>query len=275
MRAPGLVACDIDGTLLDPTERVSDRTAAVIRRMRSTGTPFVLVSGRPPRWIPQVAEAIAADGYAVCGNGAVLYDIGADRVVSARLLQPAQLAESAAALDAALPGCALAAERSTITAHVTVPPLVAEPRYRHPWRLDHRGDHDQIRTVPRDEVIAQSAMKLLVRKEDLPSGELAAIAGQALGDDVDVTFSTDAGLIEVALAGVTKATGLAEVVRGYGLTSADVLAFGDMPNDLSMLRWAGHGVAMANAHRVVRAAADEITASNAEDGVAAVLERWF
>jgi hypothetical protein len=53
------------------------------------------------------------------------------------------------------------------------------------------------------------------------------------------------------------------------------MAFGDMPNDVPMLRWAGHGVAMANAHADVLAAADEVTGTNAEDGVAQVLERWF
>jgi hypothetical protein len=54
-----------------------------------------------------------------------------------------------------------------------------------------------------------------------------------------------------------------------------VVAFGDMPNDLDMLSWAGHGVAVANAHRDVLAVVDEVTASNDEDGVALVLERWF
>jgi len=54
-----------------------------------------------------------------------------------------------------------------------------------------------------------------------------------------------------------------------------VVAFGDMPNDVAMLRWSGHGVAMANAHDDVLAAADEVTAPNSEDGVAQVLERWF
>jgi hypothetical protein len=60
-----------------------------------------------------------------------------------------------------------------------------------------------------------------------------------------------------------------------GIASDDVVAFGDMPNDLPMLRWAGHGVAVANAHPDLLTAADEVTASNDDAGVARVLERLF
>ena len=69
--------------------------------------------------------------------------------------------------------------------------------------------------------------------------------------------------------------GLARAAAHLGVGAADVVAFGDMPNDLAMLAWAGHGVAVANAHPDVLCVADEVTASNLEDGVASVLERWF
>jgi hydroxymethylpyrimidine pyrophosphatase-like HAD family hydrolase len=75
--------------------------------------------------------------------------------------------------------------------------------------------------------------------------------------------------------GVDKATGVAEVARPLGITDEDVVAFGDMPNDVPLLLRAGLGVAMANAHPDALAAADEVTASNADDGVARVLERWW
>ena len=98
---------------------------------------------------------------------------------------------------------------------------------------------------------------------------------EALGAELDVTFSTGHGLIELSAPGVTKGTGLAGVATELGVPPADVVAFGDMPNDLPMLQWAGWGVAMANAHPGVLATADEITAPNSEDGLALVLERWF
>jgi len=79
--------------------------------------------------------------------------------------------------------------------------------------------------------------------------------------------------VEVTAAGVNKAAGLAEVAAEHGIDAADVIAFGDYPNDVPMLAWAGPGVAVANAHAEVLAIADEVTASNDEDGVAIVLEQ--
>jgi hydroxymethylpyrimidine pyrophosphatase-like HAD family hydrolase len=59
------------------------------------------------------------------------------------------------------------------------------------------------------------------------------------------------------------------------VAACDIVAFGDMPNDLEMLEWAGHGVAMGNAHPALHEVAAEVTATNADDGLAVVLERWF
>jgi Cof subfamily protein (haloacid dehalogenase superfamily) len=261
---PRLVASDVDGTLLDPFARLTERTGRAVRRVVESGIPFVLVSGRPPRWITPVASLANLDGYAVCANGAVIYDITTDRVLAAEQLDPVLLADVAHALEEVLPGIQLAAERAGATVG-----FVTENGYRNPW------DDTESNPATRAEVLGHPAFKLLVRHRDLTSSEMAAAATEVLADAVDVTFSTDHGLIEISVRGVTKAFGLAEVCRRLGVDPADVLAFGDMPNDVEMLRWAGHGVAMANAHRTAIEAADEITAPNSEDGVAQVLERWF
>ena len=101
------------------------------------------------------------------------------------------------------------------------------------------------------------------------------MAREVVGDQLQVTFSTGSGLLELSAPGVDKASGLATVADHLGVDRDDVITFGDMPNDVPMLRWAGHGVAMANAHPEALAVADEVTAPNDEDGVALVLERWF
>jgi hydroxymethylpyrimidine pyrophosphatase-like HAD family hydrolase len=75
--------------------------------------------------------------------------------------------------------------------------------------------------------------------------------------------------------GVSKASTLEQLIDEEGLTASDVVAFGDMPNDVEMIAWAGHGVAVANAHPEVLAVADEVTGTNDADGVAEVLERLF
>jgi Cof subfamily protein (haloacid dehalogenase superfamily) len=268
VQKPGLVASDVDGTLLDAMAEVSERTARVVARVTTTGTPFILVSGRPPRWIPKVAEAAGLTGYAICANGAVLYDIGRDRVVSAHGLDPVLLNDVAHTLHRAIPGISLAAERPA-PASPDGPTFLTESEYTNPW-----GDGENF-AAPRAEVLGKTAVKLLVRHPGMTSEEMAAAAQAVLDDSVTITFSTSRGLLEISAAGVTKATGLAEAAELLSVEPAGVVAFGDMPNDIEMLRWAGHGVAMANAHEDVLAVADEVTAPNVEDGVAQVLERWF
>jgi HAD superfamily hydrolase (TIGR01484 family) len=264
---PRLVASDVDGTLLNPDDRVSPRAAAVIARLVASGVGFVLVTGRPPRWIPPVVEQLGSVSLAVCANGGVLYDAAADRVLWARTLTPASLAELAAAARATLPDCGLAVER--VGAAADGGSFVAEPAYRHAWQdADHAISH-------RAELLSRPAVKLLVRDPRLSSDAMVAALTPVIGDAADLTFSHSRGLVEISPPTVTKATGLAEVAQRYGVAAADVVAFGDMPNDLEMLRWAGHGVAMGNAHPALLEVADEVTASNGEDGLALVLERWF
>jgi Cof subfamily protein (haloacid dehalogenase superfamily) len=267
---PGLVASDVDGTLLDALEGVSPRTLRALVRVSEAGVPVVLASGRPPRWMPRIARVARVNGYAVCANGAVTYHMGADEVISARTIDPVLLRDVGDALIRAIPGAAFAAERVGARADATDPaPFVAEPGYAHPW------GHDPRLSVPRAEVLGQECTKLLVRHPEMTSEEMIRAARSVLGEAVDLTYSTGDGLLEATACGVSKASGLAEVAERLGVHVADVLAFGDMPNDLPMLRWAGHGVAMANAHPSLLDSADEVTASNADDGVATVLERWF
>ncbi|MGW5050747.1 HAD family hydrolase [Actinokineospora sp. NPDC004072] len=269
MDNPQLIASDVDGTLLDPYERVTERTAAVINRVLARDVPFVLVSGRPPRWIPPVARQAGLRGYAVCANGAIVYDIAAERVLTVHGLDPMALWDVTHALEKALPGIRVATERAEPGPDLGQAGFATEPGYSNPW-----GDTEN-NVRPRAEVLGHPASKLLVRHQGMTSEEMAMAARELLDGVVDVTFSTSRGLIEISAPGVTKAVGLADVAERTGAEQSAVVAFGDMPNDIEMLRWAGHGVAMANAHEDVLAAADEVTAPNSDDGVAAVLDRWF
>lgn len=271
---PDLVASDVDGTLLDPTERVTDRTAGVISRVLADGIPFVLVSGRPPRWIPRVAQAAGLTGYAVCANGASVYDIGADEVLHVRDLTSLQLQDVVRAVEHVLPDIKVAAERTVVGSHQPEP-FATEPGFRNPWG-NPNGETDSPDLAPRAEVVGKPATKLLVRNPGMTSAQMADVMENVLGDmDLEITYSSNSGLIEISASGVTKASGLEWVCRELGVDAERVVAFGDMPNDVPMLGWAGHGVAMANAHEALLAIADEVTAPNSEDGVAQVLERWF
>ena len=125
------------------------------------------------------------------------------------------------------------------------------------------------------DLLGEPVIKVLARHPSRTSADMAQAARHAVGHLVDVTYSAGGGLLECSVRGVTKAHGLERAAAHHGVAPTDVVAFGDMPNDLAMLRWAGHGVAVANAHPDVLHVADEVTASNLDDGVASVLERWF
>lgn len=270
MQRPRLIASDVDGTLLDPTGQISERTQAAVHRVLAAGVPFVLVTGRPPRWIPPIVEQLGHAGHAVCANGAVLYDAATDCVSYSASLDPLQLRDAANVVTTALPGARLAVELPTGSAMLNgFDDFLAEPGYTHPW-----PDAESV-PAPRDVLLGRPAIKLLVRQPGASSDVMAAAVREILGAPLDVTFSTGLGLIEISAPGVTKGTGLARLAGELGITPAEVVALGDMPNDLPMLQWAGYGVAMANAHPAVLDAADEITAHNSEDGLALVLERWF
>nr|WP_246097764.1 HAD family hydrolase [Rhodococcus spelaei] len=267
---PELIASDVDGTLIDDDERVSPRTRAAVHAALDDGVPFVLATGRPPRWIGPVVDGLDYAPLAVCANGAVLYDSSADRVLSAVTLSTETLAWVAELAESALPGSGLAAERVGASAHdAATPQFVSSPGYEHAWlNPDNTETSDE-------EVLAHPAVKLLIRLPGIASSHMISRLAPLVGDRVDLTYSTNNGLIEVAAPGVTKASGLAVLAEHLGITDSAVLAFGDMPNDVPMLSMARHGVAVANAHRDAIAAADEVTASNSADGVARILERWW
>lgn len=267
---PALIATDVDGTLLDPADRITARTRDVIGAAVAAGATFVLATGRPPRWIPPVVEELGFAPMAVCANGAVVYDSAADRIVSARTLAVDALTELAEIAVRVFPGAGLAAERIGRSAHDTATPqFVSAPGYEHAWLNPDNTE------VSYQDLLSAPAVKLLVRKPGMPSSELAAALSRHVGLLADITYSTNDGLVEISAVGISKARGVEEVARPLGIYAEDVVAFGDMPNDIPMLQWAGLGVAMANAHPDALAAADEITTGNDDNGLARVLERWW
>lgn len=275
---PSVIASDVDGTLLDPGERLTDRTREVLERARARGVELILATGRPPRWIPQVADQLAespaAVRYAVCANGAIVYDVAADRILHGWVLEPALLRRLAAVIAERLPGAGLAVERvgtvaQSLGSDAATAPFVATAGYEHAWL---NPDHVQ---VSDEEIFAAPAVKLLARLPQMSSREMAHRLLPALDGMAAVTFSIDTGLIELSVPGVNKATGLAWLLARADISAAAPIAFGDMPNDIDMLRWAGLGVAMGHGDPAALAAADLVAPSNADDGLAQILERWF
>ncbi|HEX9036546.1 MAG TPA: HAD family hydrolase [Ktedonobacterales bacterium] len=256
-----LVATDLDGTLLRDDQTVSERTRRALAAAQSLGITIVLVTGRPPRFVLPLVEELGLEGAAICCNGAILLDLATGNIQEHTLLESATALTVVERLRSAEPGVAFAIERGLRYG--------SEPAYRAMGGMGRPGD-DEIATV--QTLCAQPVTKLLARHPEL-SGPAYYPAARELAGDLAMITVSGPRLVEIAALGVNKSAMLARYAARLGVTPAQVIAFGDMPNDAPMLAWAGRGVAVANAHPEARAAADGLTASNMEDGVAITLER--
>jgi hypothetical protein len=251
-----LIATDLDGTLLRSDETLSARTAEALRWASQAGIPVVPVTARPLRWLAGLSFRFDASQL-VLANGAVIYDRRAAAVVARYPLAPAALVELCGRICAAVPAAVFAVEVDDGLA------MRHEPAY--PLRSDL--GRPEVSPAELAELVARPAAKLLVKAPGVDPDELVSRVVVAVGTTASVSIWSY-GLVEFAAPGVTKASGLAAVAARLGVARSEVVAFGDMPNDLPMLAWAGHAVAVANAHPDVLAIADEVVASNDDDGVA-------
>ena len=261
MTRPRLVATDLDGTLLDAEGRVSDRTRAVLDELDARDVPVVFTTGRPVRWMVDLWDAVGGHGLAICSNGGIVYDV-ARRAVRDVSAVPREVGlELAELVRAAVPGTSFAVEHTSGWASEVGFP-------RHPDDNDSvQGEWESIWT---DDVV-----KVLAVHRDLDPEDFWRRVQDAVGDLVTTTWSSTYALVEISAAGVTKATTLASLAAELGSGPDEVIAFGDMPNDLPLLEWAGTSYAMANAHPSVRESADLLAPGNDEDGVAVVLTDLF
>ncbi|ALU95562.1 hydrolase [Streptomyces globisporus C-1027] len=262
--AYALVATDLDGTLLRPDDTVSARSRAALGLAADSGARHLIVTGRPVPGIRALLADLAYTGLVVCGQGTQLYDADAGRLLRSVALDR-EAADTALGKIEAEVGAVFAAVDQDGVDGVTL----IEAGYRMP-----NPTLPAQRVGSREALWERPVIKVLVRHPELGDDALAAVARGAVGDLATVTMAGP-GTVELAPRGVDKGTGLAAAAELLGIGAERTVAFGDMPNDLPMFAGSGLRVAMGNAHPELRAAADEVTLSNAEDGVAVVLERLF
>lgn len=256
-----LIATDLDGTLLRDDGSISERTRRAIGGAQAAGLTVVFVTARPPRDVHAIADHLGITGMAICSNGAIVHDLATGETHRhERLCQ--DLARSLVSeLRLAEPGVAFATEHGhRLGQEAHFPDLFADTVHHHARRIDDAAA-----------LCGEVLTKLLVHHPDHHVEHLATRIRGHLGDRGEVIWS-GAPFVEIAPSGVSKASGLASLCALLDLSPAEVIAFGDMPNDVPMLGYAGRGVAVSNAHPEVLAAADEVTASNEDDGVARVIE---
>ncbi|MEV6331424.1 Cof-type HAD-IIB family hydrolase [Streptomyces sp. NPDC051909] len=261
-----LIATDLDGTLLRDDKSVSERTIAALAAAERAGIEVFFVTGRPARWMDVVSSHVHGHGLAICANGAAVVDLHAGGTfLEVRPLERPVALEVVQALRAAAPGTSFAVELTT--------GIHYEPKYP-PFFLDPGATVATAEKLLFEEAPGAAApvLKLLAQHPELDPDVFLTTAREAAGDLASFTRSSPTALIEISGLGVSKASTLAHCCAERGIAPEEVAAFGDMPNDIEMLAWAGRSYAMGNAHPDVIAAATGRTTGNNEDGVAVIME---
>ncbi len=268
---PRLVATDLDGTLLDSTGSITPRTRAALEACWELGVPVVGVTGRGPRLLDSVRAALAGRGIAVLAQGGYVVDLDRDEVLRTIGL-PRSHAQSVIDVIESVAGDLVVAVEDAAEQ--------AEARQAPSLRVQHGFDWpypEPAHLLPKHQVLPPGAvLKVFLRSSRLDQDELLALARELVDPAHAEVTHAGLGFIEVLPPGITKASGLAVALDRYGVGFGDVLAFGDMPNDVPMLtavhRAGGRAVGVANAHPAVRGLVPHLTSGHDAEGVARYLE---
>jgi hydroxymethylpyrimidine pyrophosphatase-like HAD family hydrolase len=262
-----LIATDLDGTLLRDDKSVSERTVAALDAAERAGIEVFFVTGRPARWMDVVSDHVHRHGLAICANGAAVVDLHRDALLlEVRPLERPDARVVVEALRATAPGTSFAVELTD--------GIHYEPDYP-PFHLDPGATVAAAEKLLSDGWAGadQPVLKLLAHHPRLAPDNFLDLSRDVAGEHASFTRSSPTALLEISGLGVSKASTLARCCAERGILPEEVVAFGDMPNDVEMLSWAGTSYAMANAHPDVLAATSARTVANNEDGVAVVIEQ--
>lgn len=258
-----LVALDVDGTLVDTDMIVSSRLRQAIKTAQDAGVVFTLATGRGPQSITSLAQDLGFSAPQICYQGGLIYDVKRAQVLHRATLPPALVHE---AIDVA--------QRAGYDISVYIDGQIFLESLYHPRAFYDRWFGLPIRQVPDlAAVVTHDPEKVLFTAEPPIADEIHQAMTQHFGDRLQV-LRTHELFVELVPNGCSKGQALAWLAGEYGIDRQQVMAVGDSENDLSMVAWAGLGVAMGNAVSDVKAVADWIAPAVQEDGAAVALERF-
>ena len=264
---PRLVALDLDGTFLSPDSTVSDINMRAIETLARASVPVVFATGRPVRCL-DVLDGVATDTtVTVATNGAVLFDHGSKRAVKSHPLDHATVRRIVSACRRELPAAAFAVELPGRFGY--------EPAYAD-WPATDKDPAAVCADL--DQILQQGdVLKVLVRCPGQGTHATYLQTHALIGDLASISYSAidDRGPVEFCARGVSKATTLHHYCLARGIPRERVWAFGDMPNDLPLLQWAGKACIVANAHPSMRRYGFTQVASNRDSGVGRALLSWL
>jgi len=255
-----LIATDLDGTLVHSDGTITERSQAALLAAEENGIEVVFVTGRPLRWAKDVFDHVGGHGHAIVSNGALIWDVASDSPYLVRPIEPAVAVQIADRIRDAVPGSHFAVE--------TLDGIALESGFMERYPLppgSRRGTFA--------EIADGETLKILARHEELDPQQFWDSTLEVASDLAEITWSSATTLLEISAKAVTKASTLALFCAERGISAEQVVAFGDMPNDLPMLEWAGTSYAMADAHPTVRTIATHVAGASDADGVAEVIEQ--
>lgn len=265
---------DLDGTLLRNDGTVSPRNAAALRLAQDHGIEVMLASGRSPRSIHKVISMLGGviPDMTICCNGGMVYDPRERRVVMRNEMSIEDARTCIEVIRGAISGVGFAFEVATENGtSFKCDGIYFKVRKEYIY-YDYQLFEDPVHMLNGEEGVT----KILVLHPSFNTTELFEhVPVELVNQDVSpiiVTYSSSFQL-EISGRGVSKGSILAQYCEERGITAEDVIAFGDMLNDIEMMRWVGTAVAMGNAHEEILKLAQRTTLSNEEDGVAIEIEK--
>lgn len=257
-----LIAMDMDGTLLNSDRQISARTKKALFAAKDKGVIITLATGRMYASAKPFAEELALDVPLITYNGALVKNAITEEVYRHNpipyevALRIVKLAESG-------------------DFHIN---LYLHDKLYVKEINDYTRLYMSISQMPAHPVgvlsgfFTEAPTKILIIGEAVDLSKLAKMIKQEIGNEVEVTKS-HTNFLEVMSYKSNKGRALEELVAEWGITSSEVMAFGDNYNDLMMIKYAGLGVAMGNAPAEVREMADLVADTNDQEGLAKVIER--
>lgn len=261
-----LLAFDLDGTVLSEQFVISPRVLAAIQEAKTRGVHVTIATGRPPAVTLPYAEQIGVTAPILCLQGGLVYDTTSRRALR-HITLPHTLACELIALEDAYP-------QWQAVAYLNGDMFMSSKRYDDAFYESLLGKDYSLHTDMCGALAGDNPDKVLFIIEPPDAKAILRVLGEVVGERASVVQS-HARFIEVNPLGATKGAGLAWLAQHLNIPRERVMAIGDQDNDVSMLKWAGLGVAMGNGSPAAQAVADWIAPPIHEDGAAVAIERFI
>jgi hypothetical protein len=264
MKSIDLIAIDIDGTLLQATQQISDRVINAVSAAKKRGVKVVLASARPPRSVREIYDQLQLDTLQVNYNGALIHDQLRRRHIHHRPLDGRLI------------------KRIIKAARRSDPEVIVSLEVLDKWYTDRQNKMLTTETSrnfspdyvgPLDAFLHAPVTKLMLLTPAERMAPIRQLVEQRFSSEVGIMVS-DKHVLQIVHPTVDKGRALAMIAEQYGIAGQNAMAIGDAPNDLGMFAWARLSVAVENAWPQVRDAADVIVATAEDDGVAQAIERF-